>query len=212
VSPPCWCGPAFLRFLEFFAAKPVLVFWGLPHPGGRTMAALFAASFDLCGSSPLGGFAASRLCFRCLSVKGTEEEKPPRLKAAKGRRSAERNAKKENLCRPRGPVPPFQGFGTTMARIRGALPRAVLGRPLWGFGTPCVSGDTTPSLLRVLRGSRLTHPVTLRVDRVLGPFFATNELRNRSLMTSHETVGRVPSPSGIGDAPRGVTRPSMGRG
>jgi hypothetical protein len=34
-----------------------------------------------------------------------------------------------NLC-PRSPISPFQGSGTRMSPIRGALPRAVVGRPL----------------------------------------------------------------------------------
>ncbi len=38
--------------------------------------------------------------------------------------------KEASLQAARDPEPPFQGSDTTLSRIRGAMPRAVLGRPV----------------------------------------------------------------------------------
>ena len=89
-----------------------------------------------------------------------------------------------NLC---DPEPPFQGFGATLSRIRGAMPRAVLGRPV-GAGEA--------------KTERERHPLFASSRLCVSPFvsfvrFVVQALRvNRPPSSSQTSLQRTPAATG----------------
>jgi hypothetical protein len=108
---------------------------------------------------------ASRLCFRCLYVK-ERRDKPPSLKAAKGKRSAERSSKRETLarsppvvlCRPfRAPVRGWHGSAGRCPGLSWVAPLGLGDSSRQGRNIPISSHDAPfepqdpPPLLRFRR-------------------------------------------------------------
>ena len=81
------------------------------------------------------GLAAWRLCLSCLSLKGTKGKS---REASKPQREERRRTnRKLPQCKTLSdPDPPFQGFVIIPTRVPGAMPRAIVGRPVGAHSCP----------------------------------------------------------------------------